>query len=233
MMHKETAKKNSRVIISIVIITLCSLIQTAVIAEEIITVAAAANFSEPLREIAFLFYQKTGIKTEPASSSSGKLYARIIEGAPYTIFLSADEQKPEDLYQRGISEKPFIHANGEVVLWSGNKDRCGSGDWKEVFTMKKTKKVAMANIEAAPYGTAAMTALQNAGILSIVKDKLVYARDISNAFHYAATQGADAALCEKSLAPTEQAKTGCCLLIKEAPPEPAALPRNSEKCLTI
>ncbi len=213
---KESAKINSRAITSL-IIALCSLIQTTAFAEEIVIAAIAANFSEPFKEISYLFSRKTKTKIDMVFSSSGKLYAQLVEGAPYNIFLSADEKMPEDLYRKGISEKPFIYANGEIVLWSSNKYLCGTGDWKTVLKMKKIRKIAIANAEVAPYGAASMIALKNTGNWGIAQDKLIFAQDISQAFQYAATQSVDAAFCAKSSALSEHGKAGCFLMIKEAP----------------
>jgi molybdate transport system substrate-binding protein len=183
----------------------------------VITVAAAANFTEPMNEIVLLFHKKTGIQINVISSSSGKLYAQIIAGAPYDIFLSADEKMPRELFRKGLSEEPFIYANGEVVLWSSNKEFCSDGDWRHAINRQKIKKIAIANINTAPYGIAAMFALKNAEKWDAIQGKLVFSQDVSQAFQYAATQSVDAAFCAKSFALSDRGKSGCFLPVKEAP----------------
>jgi molybdate transport system substrate-binding protein len=186
-------------------------------AREIITVAVAANFTEPLNEIASLFYKKTEIQINVISSSSGKLYAQIIEGAPYDLFLSADEKMPYELFSKDLSGKPFIYATGEVVLWSSNKEFCNSGDWRHAINRQKIKKIAIANIDTAPYGTAAMLALKNTGEWDAIQGKLVFSQNILQAFQYAASRSVDATFCAKSSALSDHGKSGCFLPVKEAP----------------
>ena len=205
--------------LSIVILLISSFMPAGCLtqeASEVITVAVAANFTEPLNETASLFNKKTGIQIKVISSSSGKLYAQIIAGAPYDLFLSADEKMPYELFIKNLSEKPFIYSSGEVVLWSNNKEFCSDGDWRHAINRQKIKKIAIANIDTAPYGTAAMFALKNAGEWDAIQSKLVFSQDILQAFQYAVTQSVDAAFCAKSSALSEHGKSGCFLYVKEA-----------------
>jgi molybdate transport system substrate-binding protein len=89
-------------------------------------VAVDANFIEPFKEIAELFETNTDIKVTPTFSSTGTLYTQITQGVPYDVFLSTDEKWPDDLYQKGFSEEPFVYAQGEVVLWSSRIDLCNA-----------------------------------------------------------------------------------------------------------
>lgn len=182
-----------------------------------IRVAAAANFINPFNEISAMFEKATGIHVEPVFSSTGKLYAQIIEGAPYDVFLSADEKRPLELNQKGLAGKPFVYAKGMVVLWTAKKTLCRENDWKSVVTGSGTKKIAIANTETAPYGTAAMIALKEAKIWDGIQDKLVFPQDIAQSFQYAFTGSVDAGFCALSSALSEQGKTGCYLVVKEAP----------------
>ena len=148
-------------------------------AQNNITVAVAANFIEPFKEIALLFETHTHTKIEPTFSSTGKLFAQITKGAPYDVFLSADEKRPDDLYQQGLSGKPFIYAKGEVVLWTTRKDLCNVANWKKVITRIDVKRLAIANTETAPYGTAAMKALKDTSLWESLQMKLVFPQDIA------------------------------------------------------
>ena len=186
-------------------------------AQDNITVAVAANFIEPFKEIAVLFEKNTHIQAEPTFSSTGKLFAQISEGAPYDVFLSADEKRPDELFKKGLSGKPFIYATGEVVLWTVRKDLCSAGDWKAILVRTDVKKIAIANTETAPYGSASMKALKDAGLWDSLQGKFVFPQDIAQAFQYASTGSVDAGFCALSSALSQQGKAGCYLVVKEAP----------------
>jgi molybdate transport system substrate-binding protein len=187
------------------------------LARDEIRVAVAANFITPFKEISTMFEAKTGIHVEPVFSSTGKLYAQIIEGAPYDVFLSADEKRPHELNQKGLSGKPFVYVKGEVVLWTAKSALCRENDWKAVVTGAGTKKIAIASTETAPYGTAAMIALKEAKVWESIQGKLVFPQDVAQSFQYAFTGSVDAGFCALSSALSEQGKTGCYLAVKEAP----------------
>jgi molybdate transport system substrate-binding protein len=186
-------------------------------AQDKITVAVAANFIEPFKEIAVLCETNTHIQAEPTFSSTGKLFAQIIEGAPYDVFLSADEKRPAELFQKGLSGKPIVYATGEVVLWTVRKDLCSAGDWKAILMRSDVKRIAIANTETAPYGTASMKALKDVGLWDSLQGKMVFPQDIAQAFQYASTGSVDAGFCALSSALSQQGKAGCYLVVKEAP----------------
>jgi molybdate transport system substrate-binding protein len=183
-----------------------------------ITAGVAANFIVPFGEIAVLFEKETGIHVEPVFASSGKLYAQIISGAPYDVFLSADEDRPSKLFKDGAVQKPFVYAKGQVVLWSADKKFCSSyKDWVMAIRSGNIKKIAIANPETAPYGAAAMTALKSAGLDETLKEKFVFPQDIGQAFQYASTGSVDAGFCALSSAMTEEGKKGCYFIMEQAP----------------
>jgi molybdate transport system substrate-binding protein len=182
-----------------------------------ITVGVAANFIVPFGEIASLFEKQTGVKVEPVFTSSGKLYAQINSGAPYDLFLSADEERPAKLYKDGLAAKPIVYATGRIVLWSADKQFCSSvKDWVEAVQSPKVKKISLANPETAPYGAAAMAALKKAGITDAIKDKLVFPQDIGQSFQYASTGSVDVGFCALSSAMTDEGKKGCYLSMDQA-----------------
>jgi molybdate transport system substrate-binding protein len=186
-------------------------------AQDRIVVAVAANFIEPFKEIAILFETSTNIHSEPTFSSTGKLFAQISEGAPYDVFLSADEKCPADLFRKGLSGKPFVYAKGEVVLWTVRKDLCNAGDWKAILLRSDVKKIAIANTETAPYGTVSMKALKDVDLWGSLQGKFVFPQDIAQAFQYASTGSVDAGFCALSSALSRQSKAGCYFMVKEAP----------------
>jgi len=206
---------NKRLSISVFIILFH--LPAALCAQDKILVAVAANFIEPFKEIAILFETSTHIQADPTFSSTGKLFAQIIEGAPYDVFLSADEKRPDELFQKGLSGKPFVYAKGEVVLWTERKDLCNTLDWKVLLVRSDVKKIAIANTETAPYGTASMKALKDTGLWDILQGKFVFPQDITQSFQYAYTGSVDASFCALSSTFSEQGRTGCFLTVKEAP----------------
>jgi molybdate transport system substrate-binding protein len=186
-------------------------------AAEKILVAVAANFIEPFKEIAARFQAGSDIQVDPTFSSTGKLYAQITQGAPYDVFLSADEKRPQELFQKGLAGKPFVYATGEVVLWTARKDLCGTGTWKAVLARGDVKRVAIANTETAPYGTSAMVALQKAGLWDGLQTRLVFPQDVAQSFQYAFTGSVDAGFCALSSALSSQGLAGCRFAVEEAP----------------
>lgn len=186
-------------------------------AAEKILVAVAANFIEPFKEIAARFRAGSGIEVEPTFSSTGKLYAQITQGAPYDVFLSADEKRPRELFGKGLAGKPFVYAKGEVVLWTSRKDLYGAQGWKAVLARGDVKRVSIANVETAPYGTAAMDALKKAGLWEGVRPRLVFPQDVAQSFQYAFTGSVDAGFCALSSALSSQGAAGCRFAVEGAP----------------
>jgi len=186
-------------------------------AQEKINVAVAANYIKPFKELIQVYEARTGVRVEATFTSTGKLYGQITNGAPYDLFLAADEKRPALLAESGAAEPPFVYAKGEVILWSAKKDFCGEKNWTVKLKKNHTGKIAIANPVTAPYGTAAKTALEKAGMMTYVESKIVTAQDIAQAFQYAESEAVDAGFCALSAAYTEQGKKGCFYKVKEAP----------------
>ncbi|GKT37500.1 Molybdate ABC transporter, substrate-binding protein like protein, partial [Aduncisulcus paluster] len=174
-------KRISALILTPLIILLLALPLTASAAD--LMIAQAANFMPAMKEIIPAF-KKT-------------LYAQIVNGAPFDLFLAADERRPQKLFNDGLAETPFVYAKGKVVLWSKDKRNIGKS-WQETIKAGKLNKISIANTETAPYGTAAMMALQHAKLWEQVKPELVYAQSIAQAFQFASTGAADAGFCAYS-----------------------------------
>ncbi|CCO22710.1 molybdate ABC transporter substrate-binding protein [Maridesulfovibrio hydrothermalis] len=180
-------------------------------------VAQAANFMPAMQEIIPAFKKSTGLEVQATYTSTGKLYAQIINGAPFDLFLAADERRPDKLFAEGLAEKPFIYAKGKVVFWSLSKQIAGKS-WQEAIKSKNLHKISIANIETAPYGTAAMLALKKEKLWETVKPELVFAQSIAQAFQFASTGAADAGFCAYSSMFTKTGKSGSFSVVKEAPP---------------
>ncbi len=187
-------------------------------AGESLNIAVAANFMQPFKEIAKSFESRSPVSVNATFASSGHLAGQIIHGAPYDIFLSADEERPAALSQKGLAEKPFVYARGRVVLWSAKKELCGASGWQEVVKHPSVKRIAVAAPSVAPYGAAAMAALEQSRLRDTLQQKFVYPENIAQAFQYAATESVDAAFCALSSALSEKGKKGCYFEVGEAPP---------------
>ncbi len=203
-----------------------------VCAAQELTVAVAANFILPFEELSRIFEQESGIKVKGTFTSTGNLYAQIRNGAPYDLFLAADEARPRLLHDAALAEKPFVYARGRVVLWTAKRALCAIRSWQAVVASPSTLRVAIANPETAPYGTAAVEALRKAGLREVVEPKLVFAQSVAQAFQYAHTEAADAGFCALSSACSEQGNKGCRWEVAEAPEVVQAaciLKRNKEE----
>jgi molybdate transport system substrate-binding protein len=194
-------------------------------------VAVAANFQEPFREIAASFSRETGIPVEGIFSSSGNLHHQIINGAPYDAFLSADEVRPADLSTKELGGKPFVYAEGSLVLWGDGRKACGGGNWRDVLARKDVQRIALANPVVAPYGAAAEKALRRAGLWQSPDKKWITGQSIAQAYQYAASGGADVCFCALSSVRAAKTGRGCHYGIDEAPPirQAACLLNRSEQ----
>ncbi len=189
----------------------------AVLAQEKIRAAVVAGLITPFQEMASAFERETGIAIEATFSSAGKFYAQILNGAPYDIFICADEERPDLLYGKALCAKPFVFATGEVVLWSSQKDFCQAANWRDALRQKKIKKIALANPNVAVYGASAKKALMEAGLWEGIEPKLVTPQDLAQVFQYATMGAVDAGFCNMGQASSDNGRRGCYYPLKEAP----------------
>lgn len=165
-------------------------ITTGAQADEV-QVAVAANFTGPMKAIAAVFEKTTGHKAELIIGSTGKFYAQIKSGAPFDVFLAADNETPAKLEQEGLAVKGsrFTYATGKLVLWSANGALVDSkGD---VLKKGDFKKLAIANPKVAPYGAAAVETMTKLNLLDAITPKLVQGESIGQAFNFIATGNAE------------------------------------------
>jgi len=202
---------------SIFSIWLLLLFPACLFSAERLTVGVAANFILPFKELSLTFKQQYSIPVDATFTSSGNIYGQIINCAPYDLFLSADEERPDKLFQNGFVEKPFVYARSRVVLWGLNKEMCRAVDWKEALMLPSLKKISIANPQTAPYGSASVAALQTAGLWPIVENRLVFAQTVAQAFQYAHIGTVAAGFCAYSSALSEEGQNGCYFLIDQAP----------------
>ena len=154
-------------------------------------VAVAANFAEPIKAIAAVLEKTTGHTLKISTGASGAFYTQIKNGAPFDVFLSADNERPEMLEKDGLAQPGtrFTYANGKLVLWSVRPGRVdGQG---AVLKAADLGKVAFANPKTAPYGAAALQVLDKLGLKDALAPKLVQGESIGQTFNFVKTGNAD------------------------------------------
>lgn len=156
-----------------------------------VSVAVASNFTAPMTALAGEFSKDTGHLAQLSFGSTGKFYAQIKNGAPFQIFLSADDETPARLEQEGdaVAGSRFTYAIGTLALWSGDATRVDSQG--EVLRRGDFKKLALANPRLAPYGRAAGETLTKLGLLDAVSEKFVQGENIAQAYQFVASGNAE------------------------------------------
>ncbi len=168
-----------------------------------ITVGAAADLNYAFTDLASQFERSTGNKVILTVGASGNLYSQIMNGAPFDLFFSADEEYPKRLVESGKADSSSlrIYAVGHLVLWVPNRSSLDPGKLQMgLLTETAIKRIAIANPVHAPYGRAAIAALEHYGLKSKVADKLVMGESVSQAAQFVQSGNAQAGLIALSLA---------------------------------
>ena len=164
---------------------------------ERLTIATSANMQYAMKDLVRAFTEKTGIACETVISSSGILTAQIREGAPFDLFVSADMKYPTELFRDGFTvSEPEIYAYGKLILWTLDP---GLDPSLVLLTSDRIRHIALANPKTAPYGTATVEALENAGIYEKVKYKLVFGESISQTSQFIVSGAAEIGFSAKSV----------------------------------
>lgn len=162
-----------------------------------ITVAVAANMQHPFAALREAFQKDSGIKIKTIVAASGQLTAQIRNGAPFDIFLSADSKYPVALQTSGhAAASPETYALGKLTLWS--RMALDSLPALSELNDKAIRTLGIANPDLAPYGLAAIKALENSGIYQHYAPRLVYAQSIAQLNQYIALGTVDAAITAAS-----------------------------------
>lgn len=168
----------------------------------VITIAVAANMQFAMDALIAAFTEETGIKCETTISSSGKLTAQILEGAPFDVFLSANMKYPEEISRNGLAlTPPSIYAYGRLVLWSMKE---GFNPDLKLLETPNIKHIALANPRLAPYGAAALEALKASGLSERVENKLVFGESISQTNQFVITGAAEVGFTSMSVVRSPQ-----------------------------
>ena len=185
------------------------LVTPKVFAGEIV-VAAASDLSAAAQELIAHFEKRTGHTVKLSLGSSGNFHAQIRNGAPFDIFLSADVNYVRDLEKAGLTEagSSFVYAIGRLVLWvptNSPLDIRGLG--MQALLRPQARRIAIANPDHAPYGRAAVSAMEKAGVYAAAKNKLVLGENISQTAQFVHSGSADIGVVALSLALTDTMKS--------------------------
>ena len=180
-------------------------------AQSPLRIAAAADLGPVLPPILAGFESQTGIHAEATYQASGMLTTEILNGAPFDVFLSADLSYPQKLIDAGAADAkelgsasaPAIYAKGTLVLWA-RKDNHLPPPSLELLRSPALQRLAVANPDRAPYGRAAVAALQSLKLLEALKPRFVTAETIAQTAQFADTGNADAGLISLTGAMTDK-----------------------------
>lgn len=174
-------------------------------ADESPVVAAASDLQFALKEVADLFARHSGKIVRLAFGSSGNFYRQIVEGAPFEVFLSADESYIRALHRRGRTmDEGTLYAVGRIVMMTPRgsplKADGSLGDLRAALDDGRLKRFAIANPEHAPYGKRAEEALRRAGLWERIRPLLVLGENVTQAAQFAASGAAQGGIIAYSLA---------------------------------
>jgi len=178
-----------------------ALISQSCIAQEI-SVAAAADLQFAMQDVAARFQKQTGKTVKLIYGSSGNFFQQIQNGAPFDMFFSANLDYPKKLEAAGLVEPGsfYQYATGKIVIWATNDSKLDLSSGMQALLDPSIKKIAIANPQHAPYGQAAVAAMQKANIYEKVKSKFVLGENISQTASFVVSGSADVGIVALSLA---------------------------------
>ena len=174
------------------LLTVTALLTVSVISKADTTlVAVAANFTKPMTNIAEAFEKTTGHSAKLSFGSSGKFVAQIENGAPFEVFLSADDKAPAKLEQSGfaVANSHFTYAIGKLVLWSATANLVDAQG--EILSKGGFKHLALADPKLAPYGAAALEVLKSKNLLTKLQPLFVQGENIAQTYQFVSTGNAE------------------------------------------
>jgi len=184
-------------LLSILLLTL-----TLSASAEEITVAAAADLQFALKDVSARFEKQTGNKVNLIFGSSGNFFSQIQNGAPFDVFFSADLDYPRKLEAAGQAEPHTLYqyATGKIVVWVRNDSKLDLSKGLAVLLDPSINKISIANPAHAPYGRAAMAALDHEKLSEKLKDKFVLGENVSQAAQFIDSGSAEVGIIAMSLA---------------------------------
>ncbi len=163
---------------------------------ETLRIAAASSLRFALEELSKRFEKRYNVKLLISYGASGHFYIQIEHGAPYDVFLSANALYPKKLIRekKAVGSSYTVFARGKLVLFTVRDI-----ELKDFSILTRVGRIAIANPKYAPYGRAALEFLKNAKLYDKVKHKLIYGANVSQAFQFTASGGADIGIVALSL----------------------------------
>lgn len=185
-------------------------------------VAAASDLNFAFKELVSTFEQQTGEHVKLTLGSSGNFYAQIQNGAPFDLYFSADIAYPKKLIETDLAVPGSLYqyATGRIVLWVPKDSKLDLTKGMDVLLDPAIKKIAIANPKHAPYGRAAVSAMEHFKVYDRVKDKFVLGENVSQTAQFAQSGAADIGIIAFSLAlaPSVQAAGTYWLIPNESHP---------------
>ena len=191
------SKRMRNLVASVAVICICEFC-----AAQSITVAAAADLQFAMQDVAARFQKETGKELKLIYGSSGNFFQQLQNGAPFDIFFSADLDYPKKLESAGLTEPGsyYEYAEGKIVIWVSKSSKFDLSSGLRALLNPSIRKIAVANPQHAPYGQAAVAAMQKEGIYDKVRDKFVLGENISQTASFVMSGSADIGIVALSLA---------------------------------
>lgn len=179
---------------------LSGLVSLTVHADEA-TVAVAANFSRPMGRLETAFESATPHEITVVTGSTGQLYAQILNGAPYDLFLAADRERPTRLAQNGWASPgtQFTYALGQLALWTREPSLMNDLSL-DTLADGEFRRLVIANPLLAPYGLAARETLEAMGLWASLQARIVRGENVGQAFAMVESRNAELGLIARSSA---------------------------------
>jgi molybdate transport system substrate-binding protein len=169
---------------------------------ESIKVAAASDLAVAFKDVGDAWQKQSGNGVVFSFGSTGLLEKQLVEGAPFDVFAAANQSFVDDAVKAGACDgaSKALYARGRLVVWSRKDSPVAPPKSLAELADARFVKIAIANPAHAPYGKAAVEALQKAGIYERVKARLVFGENIQQTLQFAQSENADVALVALSLA---------------------------------
>jgi|TARA_B110000438_G_C15811738_1_gene649957 molybdate transport system substrate-binding protein len=157
---------------------------------ESINVAVASNFSAALEEVKTIFESNTDHKIVVIRGSTGKHFTQILNGAPFDLFLAADQARPARLQEQYNIVLRRSYAIGRLALWGRGEGPLKEDSLADMILKTPNQRLAIANPLLAPYGSAALETLNYLGLKNKSEGRIVTGENIAQAFQFAYSGGA-------------------------------------------
>ena len=170
-------------------------------AAQAITVAAAADLQFAMQDVAAKFQKETGKEVKLIYGSSGNFFQQLQNGAPFDMFFSANLDYAKKLESAGLTEPGsyYAYAKGKIVVWVLKDSTLDVSSGLHSLLNPSIRKIAVADPQHAPYGQAAVAAMQKEGIYDNIKDKFVLGENISQTASFVVSGSADVGIVALSL----------------------------------